>query len=218
MRALILAILASALFSALPAAWAQSSTENAKRTYKWTDERGVVHYGDAVPPQYATREQRVLNQQGVEVARTAAQKSAEEQALEAQQQRELARRKQHDMFLLSTYQTVEDLQKDRDVRLDALQGQVLAAEAFIANLEARLGTLRERAAVFRPYNDSPNARQMPDSLAEDIVRLLGEIRTQRTALEVKNGEKQALREQFQIDMARYKELKKPLVDRATAQR
>ncbi|MCB1625690.1 MAG: DUF4124 domain-containing protein [Pseudomonadales bacterium] len=218
MRALVLALATTTLLGTLTVASAQSRPEDNKRTYKWTDERGVTHYGDVVPPQYATREQHVLNTQGVEVARTAAQKTPEEQATEAAQQRELSRRKQHDMFLLSTYQTVEDLQKDRDLRLDALQGQVMAAEAFIANLESRLGSLRDRSLVFRPYNDSPNARRMPDGLAEDIVRTLNDIRTQRAALDIKSGEKDALREQFQIDMARYRELKKPLADRTTVKR
>ena len=218
MRALVLALATTTLLGTLTVASAQSRPEDNKRTYKWTDERGVTHYGDVVPPQYATREQHVLNTQGVEVARTAAQKTPEEQATEAAQQRELSRRKQHYMFLLSTYQTVEDLQKDRDLRLDALQGQVMAAEAFIANLESRLGSLRDRSLVFRPYNDSPNARRMPDGLAEDIVRTLNDIRTQRAALDIKSGEKDALREQFQIDMARYRELKKPLADRTTVKR
>lgn len=218
MRVLILAFIGLALVGAVPQASAQARPEDNKSTYKWVDERGVTHYGDVVPPQYAAREQRVLNRQAVEVARTAAQKSPEEMARDNEQQRELARRKQHDMFLLSTYQTVEDLTKDRDLRLDALHGQVLAAQAFIANLEARLAGLGDRAAIFRPYNQNPDARRLPDGLAEDLVRTINDIRTQRAALDAKSGVKDALREQFRVDMARYKELKKPLVDRATAQR
>src|SRR5690242_6676333 len=46
------------------AAQAQAAT---KQTYKWVDEKGVVHYGDSVPSEYSQREQAVLNAQGVVV-------------------------------------------------------------------------------------------------------------------------------------------------------
>src|SRR6185369_52645 len=55
------------------------------KTYKWVDENGVTHYGDSVPAQYAKKETHTLNKQGMEVARTEAQKSAEELAEEARE-------------------------------------------------------------------------------------------------------------------------------------
>ena len=33
--------------------------------YKWTDDRGVVHYGDQIPPEFAREERVVLNSYGV---------------------------------------------------------------------------------------------------------------------------------------------------------
>ena len=50
------------------------------QTYKWTDEQGVVHYGDSVPAEYSQREQRVLNSQGVEVQKKQAEMSPAEAA------------------------------------------------------------------------------------------------------------------------------------------
>ena len=35
--------------------------------YRWVDDDGVVHYGDHVPPQYASRNRDLLNTQGVTV-------------------------------------------------------------------------------------------------------------------------------------------------------
>src|ERR1700730_3317719 len=78
--------------------------------YRWTDEQGVVHYGDRIPPQYAQKERAVLNSQGVEVRRLDAQKSAEQAAAEARTQQSVFRQKQHDAFLTSNYGSVKDIE------------------------------------------------------------------------------------------------------------
>lgn len=57
---------------------------------------------------------------------------------------------------------------------------------------------------FAPYSAAPNARRMPDTLAEEIVRALGEQRAQQAVIEQKTAEKAAMRERFQADIERYK--------------
>src|SRR5688572_7926193 len=77
-----------------------------KTTYKWVDEKGVVHYGDSVPAEYSQREQRVLNSQGLEVQKRQAEMSPAEAAEHAAKLKEEAQRRHHDMFLISTYPSV----------------------------------------------------------------------------------------------------------------
>ena len=186
-----------------PAAGTTSSTAT---TYKWVDEQGVVHYGDSIPPQYAEKEHKVLNKQGVEVGHTEAQKTPEELAVEARDHEALVKQQQHDSFLLTTYTSVKDIEALRDVRLDQLQGQRTAAEQYVENLHSRLIALQGRLKHFRPYNAGPSARRMPDDLAEDLVHTLNEMRTQSNALSAKNQEVVAMREQFDLDITRYREL------------
>jgi hypothetical protein len=186
-----------------PAAGTTSSTST---TYKWVDEQGVVHYGDSIPPQYAEKEHKVLNKQGVEVGHTEAQKTPEELAVEARAHEGLVKQQQHDSFLLTTYTSVKDIESLRDVRLDQLQGQRTAAEQYVENLHSRLVALQGRVKHFRPYNAGTGARRMPDDLAEDLVHTLNEMRTQSNALSAKNQEVVAMREQFDLDITRYREL------------
>jgi hypothetical protein len=174
--------------------------------YKWTDDQGVVHYGDSIPPQYAEKAHETLNKQGVAVGHAEAQKSAEQIAADAHEHEELLKQKQHDNFLITTYTSVKDIESLRDVRLDQLKGQSTAAEAYVENLRSRLVSLEERAKRFRPYNANPAARRMPDDLAEDLVHTLNEMRTQRNALTAKNEEVSAVRAQFDGDIQRYREL------------
>jgi len=175
--------------------------------YKWVDENGVTHYGDRIPPQYAKKESSVLNKQGVEVARREAQKTAEQIAAEERAQEAIVRQKQHDSFLLTTYTSVKDIEALRDERLEQISGQRRAAEAYVEGLKGRLSALQSRAMNFKPYNDKPTARRMPDDLAEDLMRTLNEVRSQKTALVAKDAEENALRSQFQADIDRYRELR-----------
>ena len=175
-------------------------------TYKWVDEQGIVHYGDSIPPQYAEKEHKLLNNQGVEVGHTEAQKTPEQLAIEARAHEVLVKQQQHDSFLLATYTSVKDIEALRDVRLEQLQGQRMAAEQYVENLHSRLVALQGRVKHFRPYNARSDARRMPDDLAEDLVHTLNEMRTQSNALTAKNQEVATLKEQFDLDINRYREL------------
>jgi hypothetical protein len=178
-------------------------------TYRWVDEQGLVHYGDTLPPQYSQQESSILNSQGVEVSRHSAPKTPAQVAEEEREYQEKMRQKQRDSFLLTTYLSVKDIEELRDQRLGQLKGQRVAAEQYVAGLQDRLLALQARALKFKPYNESPTARRMPDDLAEDLMRTLIEMRNQQTAVALKDREENAMRSQFQSDIDRYNELHSP---------
>jgi hypothetical protein len=208
-----LTLLAAAATFGTPAFAAPGSTHPTQQhhsqkgiAYRWVDEQGVVHYGDNIPPQYASQDRAVLNSQGVEVGHLDAQKTPEEEVLAAHAREVLMKQKQHDAFLVSTYTSVKDIEALRDVRLDQLKGQRAAAEQYVESLRVRLATLQSRALTYRPYTSGNDARRMPDDLAENLVRTLDELRTQSNALAAQGAAEAALRAQFQSDIERYREL------------
>jgi hypothetical protein len=174
--------------------------------YRWVDEQGVVHYGDHIPPQYASKERAVLNSQGVEVGHLEAQKSPEQAAAAAREREAQMKQRQHDAFLITTYTSVKDIEALRDLRLDQLRGQRAAAEQYTESLRTRLATLQTRALNFQPYSPRPDARRMPDDLAENLVRTVNELKAQDLDLGVKTQEEATLRAQFQADIERYRAL------------
>lgn len=176
--------------------------------YRWVDENGVVHYGDRMPPEYAKKESTILNKQGVEVKRNEAQRTPEQIAEDQKRAEAVLRQKQHDAFLLTTYTSVKDIEALRDERLGQISGQRRAAEAYVEGLHSRLNNLQTRARNFAPYSDKPGAHQMPDDLAEDLVRTMNEMKSQKNALRVKDAEETALRAEFQTDIDRFRELRK----------
>lgn len=186
---------------------AQQPANQGGKTYKWVDENGVTHYGDTVPQEYSQREQQILNSQGLEVQKRQAEMSPAEAAAYAAQQKEEALRRQHDMFLLSTYPSVKEIETVRDARLDQINGQISASEAYIATLGSRIDRLKQRSLGYAPYNTKAGARRMPDDLAEEMVRALSELRTQNTALAQRRAELQNFVDQYDADIRRFKELR-----------
>jgi chromosome segregation ATPase len=186
---------------------AASAHAQARQTYKWVDEKGVTHYGDSVPPEYSQREQHLLNKQGLETQQRQAEMSAAEAAANAAKQKEETARRQHDIFLVSTYPSVKEIENVRDTRVDQINGQISAAEAYIASLSTRVEGLKQRAQMFAPYNTKPGARRMPDDLAEEMVRALSELRTQHSALAQRRSELKSVMDSFDADITRFKELR-----------
>jgi len=206
MRAHFSSLLSILMLMSLGSAWA-AGDKDAARTFRWVDEKGIVHYGDRVPPQYASQERSILNRQGVETGHVDAERSPEQLAADAARESEVQKQKQHDYFLLTTYTSTSDIEQLRDLRLDQIRTQRSAAEQYVHGLHDRLVALQNRAMVFKPYSPRAGARRMPDELAEDLVRTLNEMETQHQTLQGKLQEESRLRSEFQADIDRFKELK-----------
>lgn len=186
---------------------AQSNKSSDKPLYKWTDENGIVHYGDSVPPQYVKQERRVLNTKGVEVGRLEREKSDVERAEDAARTRAADSAKHRDQMLLTSYVSADQIEELRDQRLDMIEGQVRVTSQYLDTLQGRLKNLQTQAHFFKPYSSNAGAEPMPDRLAEDLVRTVKEIRQQERTLAGKRAEQLELRERFQSDIDRYLELK-----------
>ncbi len=179
----------------------------ARDVYRWVDDHGVVHYGDQVPPQYATRERDVVNSEGVVVQRMAAQKTPEQIAAEQARKRDIEEKASRDRNLLNTYVSVQEIERLRDQRLSLLADQIKVTSQFLDILNGRLARLRENSMRFKPYSPNPDAQPMPDQLADDLVRVTNDIHTQQQNLVEKHNEEAAMRQQFSSDIQRFKELK-----------
>jgi hypothetical protein len=171
------------------------------------DDQGVTHYGDRIPPEYAGQEQHIMNSQGIEINRLDAQKTPEQLAADEQKRREVEERLSRDKNLLSTYGSVQEIERLRDQRLDLVSDQIKVTNQFLDTLNGRMKKLRLSSMHFKPYNSDDKAPPMPDQVAEDLVRLATDINTQEQNLRQKRGEEATMRKQFQSDIDRFKELK-----------
>ena len=200
-------LLAFPLAAGAAAATGSGPSNNGRVLYKWVDKDGVTHYGDHVPPEYASQEQHILNSQGYEIKKLDAQKSGDQLAAEEKNRLDADQRQLRDKNLLSTYASVQEIERLRDQRLTLIADQIKVTTQFLENLNGRMKKMRTDSMRFRPYNADPKAPSMPDQVAEDLVRLASDMRTQEQNLKQKHSEEAAMSIQFESDIDRFKELK-----------
>jgi len=203
----VIAIVCALALAGAALAQTGSHTGSGRKLYKWVDDQGVVHYGDHIPPEYASQEGHVINGAGVEVEHLEAQKSPEQVAREEQIRLDAEQSAARDRNLLNTYVSVQEIEHLRDQRLSLLADQIKVTSAFLDQDNQNLKRLRNQIQRFRPYSADPKAPPMTDQMADDLVRLDNDIRTQEENLREKRAEEAAMSKQFANDIARFKELK-----------
>ena len=134
-------------------------------------------------------------------------KSAEQAAAEEQKRLDADQRQLRDKNLLSTYASVQEIERLRDQRLTLLADQIKVTNQFLDTLNGRMKKMRADSLRFRPYSSDPKAPSMPDQMAEDLVRLTTDMRTQEQNLKQKRSEESTMSIQFESDIDRFKELK-----------
>jgi hypothetical protein len=210
-----LARIGVALLSLTLVAASNSGSSKHGRLYKWVDEKGEVHYGNSVPPEYAGQDQTILNDRGIPVGEIDLDQTPQERArkereraAEAAKVREAALQRQRDQNLLATYLSVDEILSLRDRRLDVIDSQVRVSNQYLEGLRGKLERLQNQAQGFRPYSAREDAPPLSEHLADELVRTLNDMHTTETNLANKQQEIVTLNSEFERDIARFKELKK----------
>jgi hypothetical protein len=199
------ALLASGFAVGAPARTGPS--DNGRVLYKWVDSDGVTHYGDRVPPEYAAKEQHVLNSRGYEINHIDAQKTADQLAADEQKRLAAEQNQLRDKNLLNTFASVAEIERLRDQRVQLVADQIKVTNSFLDTLNGKMKKMRLDSQRFKPYSSDPKAPPMPDQMAEDLVRLSTDMRTQQQNLQQKRAEEASMSIQFESDIDRFKELK-----------
>jgi hypothetical protein len=158
-------------------AWA--SPADAQRVYRWVDENGVVHFGDAIPPEYSKERHEVLDSRG---ARTTVH---EEKPVSDSPERD-----DRDRALLATYSSVDEIVAVRDRRVGYLDGQNDVALERLNGLRTRQQVLAGNPAAL---NELATVEQRIGEYDAEIGR--------------RNAEIARMRGQFDDDIRRFRELK-----------
>jgi hypothetical protein len=191
-----------------------STSSAQQRLYKWTDEKGNVHYTDKIPPEYANRDRDLLNDQAVAVGFEEGEITEAERAVIEEREAKAAREQsarveiaRHDRMLLETYLSVADIEDLRDRRLELLESQIKVTELYLNNLRKKLVELQSEASNYKPYAEREGAPQIPENLALDISRTTSSIVVYEQTLARTRSNQQALRDSFNKDIVRFRELK-----------
>ncbi len=187
--------------------------------YRWVDSNGQVHYGDSVPPEYADEPKQLVDEHAIprrEIAgkKTAEQIAAEKREAEMAAQRELQRRA--DQTLIITYQNVHEIEMHRERRIELFKAQARVTELYLGNQRRQLNLMQNERKGYKPYSADPKAPQVPTKLVDDIKETEALIERHQQNLRDYQKEEETIRQRFDRDIRRFKELKGiPLDDVAT---
>lgn len=183
--------------------------------YKWRDAGGNLHYSDALPAEAARLGYEVVSPRGVVVKRVERQKTAEElaaaNAAQAQEQaarEQRAARERADAQLLAGYPDEVDLRRAQQQKLELLDQQIKSAQVSLRNQEQTLADALGRAAEAERGN-----KTLPEAQARQLEQLRKQVDHQRLTVVRRENERAQALANFEIEIARYRELKTQLAER-----
>jgi len=182
--------------------------------YKWIDDEGKVRYSDRIPTSDIKKQHQTLNKQGVVINTKEAAKTEEELAAEAEAkinlEIQLAEEKRikglqdkKDRVLLLTFSSEEEMIAVRENRISVIDSVIRLIEKSIADNEVTLIGLQDSA-------DSQyvsKGQEIPGGLAQKIEHFTRKIASRTEQLNSRKAEKNKVKEQFDLDLARYRLLK-----------
>ena len=176
--------------------------------YKWVDDKGKVHYGDTIPPEYAKQGNAQLDKrrggEKTNAALTPEQIKArdEAEAKEKADKAAAAEQQRRDKALLATYTDFKEIDLALQRNLGQVDVQIKSNELRIKSIQGRLDGLKKQKAGF-----VQREKPVPPDINSDIKKTeeeMGRFRGNITNLE---KEKESMRSRFGADKVRFRELK-----------
>jgi len=175
--------------------------------YKWTDDHGMVHYSDTIPPEAVDKGTVVLDKQGRQVKkieRALTPAEVKEKEADEERQRAIAKareeRARKDLALLQSYSSAEEIDLARTRALSAVEAQLKSAESYNADLARRLDGLEKQKAASA-------GKPVPFTLEHEISAINDEMGRQARVIAQKKDEMATITAKYEIDKRHWLEIK-----------
>lgn len=172
-------------------------------TYKWVDEKGVIHYTDKIPPEAVNKGNVEINKHGVAVKRTDPAPTAEQRRAREQEeirQQQLAREREEidrrDRALLATYTTESEIDLARNRALSTIDAQVQGASKYTTLLTKRKVELDAKKSAL---GDKP----VPMVLERELANIDSELQKQEALIAAKKKEIVVVNARYDLDKKRW---------------
>jgi hypothetical protein len=175
-------------------------------TYKWVDEKGVVHYSDKVPPEAVDRGNVELNKEGIPVkktdpALTPEQRRALEQEAERQRNAERAREEiaRRDRALVASYTSEAEIDLARNRSLQTINNVLLSSQAFSEQLNKRKIDVEAKKA-------ESQGKPVVAVLDRELESIEAELARQAELIVQKKRESEMVTAKYDADKKRWRDL------------
>jgi len=176
-------------------------------TYKWVDDKGIVHYTDKMPAEAINKGSVELNKQGITVKRIDPALNAEQRRTRemegerlrlAGKQREVVERR--DRALLQSYSTESEIDLARTRALGTIDAQVQSAQSYTATLSTRRTELEAKR---KGFGDKP----LPPVIERELATVDSELNKQSELIAAKKKDIIQVNARYDNDKQRWRELR-----------
>lgn len=182
-------------------------------SYRWKDKDGEVHYGAAVPPEYADQPYDVLNDAGMVIRHVKVTREPEQVSVEPEAEEDTAavaaaaeeeRQRKSDRLLMIQYQSEQDIRDALELKITQLGYESkIVKQSFDSTTNAirdqvRLAADQQRAGVPVSNEQQKQMNKLYRRLARDQKRL--------SALDERESK---IHTHFKSDLDRYRLLQTP---------
>ena len=182
----------------------------AAKMYKWVDDNGTTHYGETIPPEYASKDRSQLDKGRVtkkveiltpEERRTEEAAKKEVDAKKRADEGLILEQKRRDKALVNTYSNEKEIDLARSRNLQQVDARINSIGSQLKMANDNLLALQKEADVLVKAG-----KKVQPSLQEDIQETQARISKLQQDLDKSNAEKAAMDARYDADKARYKEL------------
>ncbi len=176
-----------------------SATAEAK-LYKWVDDKGVTHYGETVPPEYANKDRVQFNDKGSVVKKKASPEDAASGKKTPEEQAAIEQRRK-DSALLNTYSNEKEIDLALERNMQQVDARINSIHMLQKSAQESRSSYQKEAAQMKAAG-----RKIPASLQTDIAEAEKKITQLQQDLTQAESKAAAVKATFAADKARYREL------------
>jgi hypothetical protein len=174
--------------------------------YKWVDEKGVVHYGDKIPPEYAGKANTEISKSGVHVKDNEGTLTPEQLKVRAdekkkadEEHKKLLEIQRKDKALLTTYSSVQEIDVAREKTLRQAEDTIRGLQQKITDTQSLQLQLQKDASTYKGKKLPLALQKQIDDADKDLVNNQGLVVSKRKELD-------SIRTKFDEEKSRYLQL------------
>jgi len=183
----------------------------AAKIYKWTDERGVTHYGEVIPPEYKDQAAQEMSPHGITLRKLDAvsatitpeqRKAAEEKTAREREEKQRAfEQRRRDVALVNTYTSAQEIDAARERTLQLPSQAIRGLEPRLKKAQDRLTSVEQQAAGLVKAG-----KRVPEAVESDIADQKIEVDTIRAEIERNKTQIEIIKSKYEQDKKRYLEV------------
>lgn len=179
--------------------------DNTGKIRKCRDAAGKWHYGDTAAEECARSKITIMSEQGItrrEIAPPPTETDLKQRAELQEQEDKAKERAKQDELLLSSYAHEADVLYVRDRKLSQIESSIKASEETLKSLRGALARMEAQAA------DEQKSGKVSEQTTKGLEQTRAQIGKHEAVIATKKKEQEVVRARAEVDLARYRELKK----------